>query len=104
MQKYKKRRNIWLVSTIGTAGLGLYSHIKANNLYDEYLDATTNASDLHQKIETYDKIKPIAFTAAGICLVEFFIQNSKYKKAKQKVKIYPSYSQNGGAISLRYKF
>lgn len=104
VKKYKRNRNIWLGSTIACSGIGVYSLLKSNQLYDEYQTATTNASDLHDKIETYDIITPVTFAAAGLCLVEFFIQNSKYKKAKSKLKLYPSYSYNSYSLSINFSF
>lgn len=104
VKKYKRNKNIWLGSAIFSSGIGVYSILKSNQLYDEYQSATTNASDLHDKIETYDMITPIAFTAAGLCLVEFFIQNSKFKKAKSKLKLYPAYGLNTYSLSINYFF
>jgi hypothetical protein len=104
MNKYKKVRNIWLASTIASAGIGFYAISKSNSLYDEYQNATTDAGDIRNKIETYDKIKPIAFIASAACLVPFFIYKSKYKKAKQKLSLHASYYGDGGSILLTYKF
>jgi len=104
MMKYKKRRNFWMISAIVSAGVGAYSSLQSNKLYDEYQTVTNNAADLHKKIDTFDNVAPIALGVAGFCLVEYIINVSKYGKAKRKLKLYPSYNKNGGSLSLNYKF
>ncbi|MDE5422430.1 hypothetical protein L3073_09450 [Ancylomarina sp. DW003] len=104
MKKYKKKRNFWLISTLVTAGVGLYAHTKGNSLYDDYDNATTDAADIRSQIDTYDTLKPIAFGAAGVCFLAYIINGSKYKKAKRKLKLNPLYTHNGGGMSLCYTF
>ncbi len=104
MIKHKKKRNFWMISTIVSASVGGYAYMQSNKLYDEYETATDNAADLHKKVDTYDKIAPVAFGVAGFCLVEYIIHASKYGKAKRRLKLHPSYNKNGGSLSLNYTF
>ncbi|MBE0650043.1 MAG: PEGA domain-containing protein [Bacteroidales bacterium] len=102
--RQKRRRNFWLISTFLTAGTGAYSYFQANKLYSEYQTATDNAPGLHNQINTMDQVTPVALGAAGVCLVEYIIHVAKCGKLKRKIKLNPSYSKNGGALSLAYRF
>jgi hypothetical protein len=103
--KYKKAKSFWLVSTLVTGAVGTFSYLQANKYYNEYKDATTDASSLHQKVKTFDTITPMAFGIAGFCAVEFILKAGKQSKAqKQSLGFYPVPLNNGGGIGLAYTF
>ena len=60
-RRHKTSSTIWLSSSLVSAGVGLYTMNKANNLYDQYKTAGTDASDLRSQVETLDVIAPVAF-------------------------------------------
>jgi hypothetical protein len=104
-QKYKKSKSIWLVSAITSATAGTYSYLQSKKYYDQYQTATDDATDLHQKVELYDKITPIAFGVAGLCTIEFFSKAGKQAKAKkQSLSLTPVSIKNGAGIGLAYTF
>jgi len=102
--KLKRRRNFWFISTLLTAGAGAYSYLQSNKLYNQYQAATVNATNLHNQVNTMDKVTSVALGAAGFCVIEYIIHVKKCSKLKKKIKLYPSYSKNGGSLSLSYNF
>ncbi len=104
IQKHKRLKNFWLISTVITSGIGGYSLWQSDKLYNEYKSATNNASDIRQKVEMYDTLAPIALGVSGFCFIEFIIHASKQGKAKQKLNLYSSYTKGGGMMTLSYNF
>ena len=104
MIKHRKKKNFWLASTLVTAGVGAYSYWQADKLYSDYYSATTDAEDLHNQVETYDKIYPVAFGVAGACFIEFVVHAAKQGKAKRKLKLHPSYSKENKGLAMTYTF
>ena len=103
--KYKKSKTIWLTGALVSSAVGVFSMIQANNYYNQYQTATTDAADLHQKVELYDKITPIAFVVAGLCTVEFIIKSGKQNKAKkQTLGFYPQPIKDGVGLGFVCKF
>jgi molybdopterin-guanine dinucleotide biosynthesis protein len=104
IQRHKRLKTFWLISTVITSGTGGYSLWQSQKLYDEYYNAGSNATDIHQKVEMYDILAPVAFGISGFCLVEFIIHASKQGKAKRKLNLYSSYYEDGGMMTLTYNF
>jgi hypothetical protein len=104
IQRHKRLKTFWLVSTVITSAAGGYSLWQSNKLYNEYNSAGNNATDIHQKVEMYDILAPVAFGISGFCLVEFIIHASKQGKAKRKLNLYSSYSNGGSKMTLTYNF
>ena len=69
IKSLSKKRNYWLIGSTVPFSLGGYFNYSANKNYDEYLNATSNAGDLHKKIEQEDQISPILVVIGGICLL-----------------------------------
>jgi hypothetical protein len=104
IMKHKKKKIFWLTSAALTSGIGCFSSLKANSLYDDYQNATNNTGEIRKKIRTYDIIAPIAFGMAGICFTGSIIHASKQGKAKQKIQLYSSFTMDGGMLGLNYTF
>lgn len=105
IMKHKKKKVFWLTSTIVSAGIGCFSFLTANNLYEDYQNATTDADNIRKKIQTYDKISPAAFGIASICLTEFIIHASKQGKAKRKLSLYSSFTEDSESmLTFQYTF
>ncbi|MGV8091356.1 MAG: PEGA domain-containing protein [Mangrovibacterium sp.] len=104
--KYRRRKTFWLISAIITAGTGVYAYQQADTKYNDYLEATgsTDVENLKKKYQLFDRIYPVAFGAAGFCLLEFIIQGGKQAKAKKQMSISPISLKGGGGISLTYQF
>jgi len=103
--KYKKSKNVWLVSAIVSSAIGTLSYLQSEKYYKQYQDATTDAADLHKKVELFDKIYPVAFGVAGFCAIEFIIKASKQNKAgKQTISFYPQPLNQGAGLGLACKF
>lgn len=86
--KHKKRKTIWGIATLLSAGLGTYTIVQSSTLYKSYKNATTDASSIHSQIETFDSITPIAFGISGFSAIEFIIQSGKQSK-ELKIQVIP---------------
>ena len=104
LAKYKRQKTFWFLSTLVTTGAGIYAMQKSNALYDDYQAGTSDASDLHSQIDTYDKIAPIAFGVAGFCFIKYLIKGGKKAKVKRKMKADAALGSKSGQISLTYNF
>lgn len=102
--KHKKGRNIWLASTVVSAGVGTYSTIRSNTLYEEYQNAGSEASDIRKQIETLDIITPVAYSIAAICLTGVIIKSVKYRKAEKNISLNTYPLKNGVLFSMLYQF
>lgn len=100
--KHKKRKTIWGIATLLSAGIGTYTIVQSSSLYKSYKSATTNASSIHSQIETFDSITPIAFGISGFSAVEFIIQSGKQSK-ELKIQVIPDKNAISGIrLSLSY--
>jgi|LauGreDrversion4_2_1035121.scaffolds.fasta_scaffold58171_4 hypothetical protein len=97
----KKKRNIWIVPAVVTAGVGGYAYAQTGTLYEKYKTATTDAAKIRGQVQTMALVYPIAFAAAGFSVIEFIIQNGKYsKEKKKKVAFTPIYVPRGAGLNL----
>lgn len=97
----KKKRNIWIVPAVVTAGIGGYAYTQTGTLYEKYKTATTDAAKIRGQVQTMALVYPIAFAAAGFSVVEFIIQNGKYsKEKKKKIAFAPIYVPRGAGLNL----
>ena len=103
-KKYKTAKTIFLTTAVASAGIGLFTYLKSNKLYDEYQTATDDAAGIHSKIETYDLVYPLAFAVSGASTVTFAIYTGKQKKLKKQLSFQPVPVRNGGGLLLTYKF
>lgn len=103
-KRHKTLKTVWLTTALVSSGIGLYSVIEGNNLYDDYKVAESEAANIHKKIETYDIVAPVAFGISGFCGLNFFIQAGKQKEAKKQISLQPMYLPNGGGAMLTLKF
>ena len=102
--KHKRRKSIWLGTGIAFTGVGIFSVVRSNQLYNDYQTAGTDAADIRKKIETYDIIYPVAFGLAAFCGIEFIIQSKKHNKAKNSLSFYPIINESGGILCMKYNF
>ena len=97
----KKKRNIWIIPAVVTAGVGGYAYSQTGALYEKYKTATTDAASIRGQVQTMAMVYPIAFAAAGFSVIEFIIQNGKYsKEKKKKVAFTPIYVPKGAGLNL----
>ncbi len=97
----KKKRNIWIIPAVVTAGVGGYAYSQTGALYEKYKTATTDAANIRGQVQTMALVYPIAFAAAGFSVIEFIIQNGKYsKEKKKKVAFTPIYVPKGAGLNL----
>jgi hypothetical protein len=100
----KKKRNIWIIPAVVTAGVGGYAYSQTGTLYDKYKTATTDAASIRGQVKTMAMVYPIAFAAAGFSVIEFIIQNGKYsKEKKKKVTLAPVYVPRGLGLNMTVK-
>jgi hypothetical protein len=77
IKSISKKRNYWLIGSTVPFSLGGYFNYSANKNYDEYLNTTSKAGDLHKKIEQEDQISSIFVVIGGICFIPPTIYSSK---------------------------
>ncbi|MBN1338808.1 MAG: PEGA domain-containing protein [Bacteroidales bacterium] len=102
VKKYKKRKIIWLSGAVLSAGAGVYYYLSAESNYKEYQTANDDATDLHNTIETQDKIWPAAFGLAGVCGVMTIINASRQKKIRSQINLSAIPVDGGAMINIRY--
>ena len=71
----KIKRNLWIAGGSVVTGIGGYIRYLAETHYDEYLEAGSDADDLHKKVEMEDSINPIVLGIGG----GFFIPSIFYQ-------------------------
>ena len=104
--KYKKSKNIWLVSALVTGAVGTFAYLQTGTAYDQYKTTTTNdATNLYDKAKLYNMIAPIALGIAGFSTLEFILKSGKQRKAKnQSLSLYPVNVKDGGGFGIAYHF
>lgn len=101
IKKQSRQQTFWGVATLLMAGAGGYLLYESDQKYKEYQNSTnSNATDLRDTAELYDKIGPALLGVAGLCAIEFTIHSVKKGKANNNLRLYKS--RNG--ITLSYKF
>lgn len=104
-KKHKTLQSAWGVSTLLSAGTGVYTMIKANKLYDDYQNASYGSQiNIREEIESLDKITPVAFGVAGLCSLNYLIQSIKKSKVKKSLDIKAVYIDNGFGMMLTMNF
>jgi hypothetical protein len=93
----RKKRNIWIIPSAITAGVGGYAYYQTELLYQKYKTATTDASKLRMQVQRMALVYPIAFAAAGFSVLEFMIQNRKYSKEKNMQVVFSPITSSGGS-------
>lgn len=102
--KHKKLKTIWMAAGIASLGTGVYAYTQSNRLYDEYKTATDEASDLRQKIKTYDTITPVALGVSALSAVQVYIHLKKQSGPTRQIAITAAPAGSGGALVIRYQF
>lgn len=103
--KYKKRKTIWLASTIVSSAAGTFFYLQSSNTYDQYQNATDDAVALQEKAELYNTIYPICFGVAGGCIIGFVVNAVKQNKSReQRISFYTQPLPHGAGFGLAYKF
>lgn len=105
LKKHKTWQAVWGVTTLLSAGTGVYTMLKANELYDTYQNASYG-SQIHvrEEIETLDKITQGAFGVAGFSTLIFLMQEIKISKVKNSINIKAAYIENGFGMMLTMNF
>jgi len=83
IRSLKIKRNLWIVGGSVVTGIGGYIRYLAETHYDEYLEAGSDADDLHKKVEMEDSINPIVLGVGG----GFFIPSVYYQTKIRPLKI-----------------
>lgn len=100
----RKKRNIWLLPAVATAGIGAYAYNQTGVLYEKYKTATTDAASIRKQTQTMAIVYPVAFAATGFSVIESIIQNGKYnKEKKKKVAVSPVYVPRGLGFNMTVK-
>ena len=103
-KKFKKIKNIFLGATVVTAGVGAYFAYSANKHYEEYKDATEDATDLHNLYKSEDVVWPIAFGLSGVCAAITVFSYTKQIKAKKKINVSAVALYDGAFFKVVYNF
>ncbi|MFN5914731.1 MAG: hypothetical protein ACK43J_10110 [Chitinophagaceae bacterium] len=100
----RKKRNIWIVPAVITAGIGAYGYNQTGVLYEKYKTATTDAASIRKQTQTMAVVYPVAFAAAGFSVLEFILQSGKYSREKKKKVVFsPRYVPKGLGMNMVVK-
>lgn len=102
--KYKRQKVVWGVATIAAAGVGGYFRYSVTSLSNEYKTATTDATDIYNRLEQHDLYSYIAFGAAVPCAVMTIVKAVQQNKAKKKANFTLMPTKNGAVFGLAYNF
>jgi len=103
-RKHKTWSTVWLSSALATAGAGLLSKVRSNQLYDQYKTAGSDAADIRSQVETFDAIAPVAFGLSGLCGVAFIVKSSAAGKVRKQLQLTSTADMGTGGIKLTYNF
>jgi hypothetical protein len=103
-KKYNSRKNFFLITAGVSAATSAAFYFSADKQYDNYLTAANDATEVRQKVETYDLIwQSAAVVAAGSATLAI-IYGAKNRQAKKKINLSAIPVEGGGVLSLRVKF
>lgn len=85
--RYKVSKYIYGTSTIAAAGAGTYFLLTANKLNEDYKTATTNATEIYDRMERYDLYSYISYGVAVPLVVMTTIKFAQQKLTEKKVKM-----------------
>ena len=101
---FRKSQKLWFVSMIISGAAGAFTYTQANGYALKYKSATTDASSIKQKGNTFYTVAPICFAAAGFSLVEYIIKTKKIKKIRPNTaNVYPQISPDHLGLNLIVK-
>jgi len=103
-QVAKRNKNIFLGTTVLAVSSAVYFYISAQNNYDKYLDATTDATDLHNKVRMQNTIWKVSAGVGIASAALSYMFYNKQKKAKKKLKLTMDYLPDGALIGARINF
>ncbi len=86
-EKYRKSKYIWMGVTAASAGAATFFYLQAESKYDEYQNATGDATDLHNQVAFYDAAWPVAAGVAAGSLIMTFIKSGQQAKAKSNMEM-----------------
>lgn len=104
LQKHKTLRTVWGGGAVLTAGIGGYSLVKSNNVFNDWKTATTDADKLKKEYKTYDAIGAASLVVSGVCISQVILQSLKIRKINQSVAMNIVPIDKGGAIVIALEF
>ena len=77
------KRNLYLIGSVISFGIGSYYFSSANKHYNEYLSANDNAAELREKIELEEQLSPISYRVGGLLFLPTYYYHNKMWKLKR---------------------
>lgn len=104
LRRLNTTKYLWLCGSIISGAVGGYFKYSAEKHYDEYKTATTQATDLHKKIEMEDKIYSLAFGISAVCLIPTLLNHFKQSALKKKFDLSVVPKDGGISITMKIKW
>jgi len=102
--RYKKRKLVWGAATVVAVGTGGYFRYSVSNLTNQYKTATTDATEIYDRLEQHDLFSYVAFGAAVPCAVMTIVKAAQQGKAKKKANLTLLPTKGGAVVGLAYTF
>lgn len=103
-QVAKRNKNIFLGTTVLAVSSSVYFYISAQNNYDKYIDATTEATDLHNKVKMQNTIWKVSAGVGIASTALSYMFYNKQKKAKRKLELTMAYLSDGALVGAKINF
>jgi hypothetical protein len=102
--KYKRAKALYGTATLAAAGTGTYFLLTANKLHEDYKTATTNATEIYDKMERYDLYAYISYGVAVPLGVFTVIKHIQQRRTERKVLIAILPINDGLVFGMSYRF
>lgn len=102
--KYKKWKNTFLISGSALVAAGGFFYWQSEKLADDYPTATTEATDIYDKMKRQQIYSGVAFGLGAACLTTSLIFTVKQKQAQKKLNISLSVMPDSGLLSFNLSF
>lgn len=99
MQKW-----IYLGCSLISFGTATFFYIESNRNYINYKNASTDATDLHKKINTQDIIWPVSYGLSAACFGMFIFKSIQQGKVKSRYSLGMVPAGNGAVVTICYTF
>lgn len=86
-KKYRTRKLISLAAGASFAAVGTFLYLQSEKHYDDYQSATTDATDLHNKVEREQLLATLSFGASAASIISAVVFHVRQRKAGKEMMI-----------------
>jgi len=103
-RRHKTAKILYGTAAFTAVGAGAYFQLSSMQLADDYKTATTDATEVYDRMEQHQLISYIAFGAAVPLGVMMFVQSFRQKQTERKVNLSALPVKDGAVFGLVIKF